>query len=326
MKAKAWLEFLRIHTVALTGSILVLGYVIAGGNLFSLKSLMWFLFGLAFHALGFSHNNLMDIRFDIYDAHKQHFPLVRGDIDYFTASEFNRYGLCILAMLGAIMTRLKPIALLLLFVCMTAGFTYNWICKKSLWAPVPITICFGLLIGVPFFTYRDTASPLILAALGYGCAQIWAQIAVLGYAKDIGSDRVNLLRELGLELVGNKLVYRSKRPMLFALMSKAPWMAAFLVAVLLFAENPPWVGVVVGGLWAGACLSLAQTILPGPWKRGGVLRYCALCEIFTYFAFVVALYGVLGTIGVLVMVSLPLAWYLIWVRVYWGTWRVGPKV
>lgn len=327
MRLKAWAEFFRIHTVALTGSVCVLGYVIGGGVLLSWSALLWFLFGLFFHACGFSHNNICDFRVDADDPAKRHFPLVAGKISFFWASEVNRVGMVFLMLFGAFLTGLRPVSTFFLVVVVVSGFLYNYMSKVSVLAPIPIALCFGLLAGVPYFSISDEVSPLILATLGFGLAQIWTQIAVLGYYKDMESDKVSLLKILGAKLVGErlKLYVASRKSVGFSWVSKLPMVALGLAVWFLADSDVASLAVLV--LFTTSTLMVFHNIVKTKvWNHDEALRNCALCEILTYWSVVVALQGVLSWFGVLVMTVAPLAWFLLWNRLYWKTWRIGPKV
>ena len=327
MNPRAWLEFFRIHTVALTGSVCILGYVVSGGSLFSLEALLWFIFGLLFHAFGFSHNNLCDFRYDVEDPAKQHFPLGRGEISYFWASEVNRYGLVLLALFAAYLTGLRPMALVFLFLTMTAGFCYNWVCKRSLLAPIPISLCFGLLAGVPYFSTSNVVSPLMLVVFGYGVAQISFQIGWEGYAKDLESDKINLIRFLGgrIERVSFPARFKpSTKSKVYAWASKLPMLPLGLVVWMCSGSGQPaltgFVALTLAAFW-----SAHQLIKERLWVHKRTVMFCALCEMLTYYALVSALEGVLGPLGVLVMIFFPTSWFLIFNYIYWGR-VITPKV
>lgn len=321
MSVKHWVELLRIHTAALTSSVLVLGYVLAGNPLFSLKSVVWWLWGVLFHAAGFLNNNLMDYRYDKLDPHKSHFPLVRGDVGYEAAVQLDCVLLTAMGIAGALLSNANPVALLFLAVCTASGFAYNWISKVSLLAPIPISACFGLLIGFPYFAEGGELNVLISLSLAFWLATIAYQIAYSGYYKDMLSDKVNLLRRLGARVLRGTRFVPTRATKAFGRSLTAVKVAlavaiACAVGSVNLAMSLPFTLLMI---W----LVVRQT-REHRFRQGTATRICALVEMSTYYAYAAA---ILGPVEALVMILLPTAWFVGVSTYYWGKeWAIGPKV
>jgi len=272
------------------------------------------------------NNDLMDYIYDLKDKYKTHFGLTSGKLDFRTATQIN----CILIMISAIfityLTQVNFIALLFLLICTLSGFHYNYYCKKTLFAPISISICFGLLIGISYFSTTSTIDySLILLCICYGFAQIWVQISVLGYAKDIESDKINLFRYWGSKLDEDKLII-SNKVKIYGWLSKLP-MPIF--GFLIWNEaNGSLPSLLLFTMVVVSTFCLYKYILSShKWSHKKTLTHCGGVEISTYFGLLIVLENVLGWIVIGIMIILPLLWYIGWIRVFWGRGRgIAPRV
>jgi len=323
MALGAWLQFCRWHTAALTSSVLVLGHLLAGEPLLGWGTLLWALFGLCFHSAGFQNNNIMDYWHDLDDPHKSHMVLVSGAIPLRHAIQVNAALIALTAFLGAYLTRLSPLPLLVLIACALSGFAYNLVSKATVLGPVPISLCFGLLAAVSYFSAGGEPCTLIGLVLAYLLAAIWFQIAWEGFKKDIEADRVNLLRRLGAKVEGDRFV-ATRGAVLFGWASKLPTIA--LGIPIFAASGSSWVAAVPLALAiAGQGYASAKLIFPGRWVHRETVRYCAVTEILTLWTLLFALQGAIGWAAVAALIAIPLAWFVFWNRVYWKSY-IAPRV
>jgi len=323
MRVKPYLVFFRWHTASLTIPAMLVGIYLAGQPLFSWTTLVWILAGWLFHATGFAHNNLADYKWDKEDKSKQHHPMITGEVSVEVA-----YGLVYIfffistALITALTVHSK-IAFALFIITVFAGIGYNYLSKITLISPILISICFGFLPGVSYFAYSDNVNTGILLVLGYAFFQILFQISVEGYIKDIEHDPVNLYRKFGCKvengeykgtLISKLYGYAIKMPMVIF----GSWIGlyyhtsiyAIVIAILIF-------------LCVLCCVD--YLVMNKKWKRDNILRACAITEILTYFGLVFVGEGVWGWEGVLFLVGFPIAWFIIWNKIYWNTW-IRPQV
>jgi len=336
---KDHLMILRVHTAALTQASLLIGHFLSGGILWSFDTFLWCMFGILFHASGFLHNNLCDYSDDKKDVHKIHHPLVSGAVSVDNAWQLNVILSVFASLLGAFLLRGSFIGLTILVTVIVCGWSYNLVCKKSLTAPIWISICFGFLVLLPYSVnkglyFDDTIIWLVTA---YATAQIWYQIAVEGYLKDLEHDPVNLLSLLGARIyvlafgmtVNRKTVtWKCKNLSLadgawyFAGISKIPMVVLGGALVVVTSSNMSFVILVIGVM---AVIYGHRVLLDYRWNHNNVLRWCAIVEIVTYLTLLWLLYGLLDIWQCLFLTFYPLIWFASWNRLYFGT-TLRPQV
>jgi len=322
MEFKKWAAFGRWHTAALTSTYLVLGYLLAGSSLLSWRALAWALFGLLFHTAGFQNNNVMDLWADLGDGHKSHMPLVAGEMPLRDAVQVNAVLLLLTGFFGVLLTGFRPVAVVLLIVCCLSGFHYNYYCKRTVLAVASITLCFGLLPGVSYFSLAD-GSLMIGFVLAYCLAQIHWQIGWSGFIKDLLVDKVNLLRNLGCRVSGGWFV-PSKGAQVYG------WGSRLLLVVL-----GCWIWALSGSgalallllvvLVTTSVFSSHELINYREFTHMEIVRFCALTEILTLWVLLFALQGIIGWAAVVALVAVPLMWFVSWNYIYWGR-LIAPNV
>ena len=317
------LSFFRWHTAALTIPGFLIGVYAAGIQIFSLDTLYWIIAGWLFHATGFAHNNLTDYEFDIHDKSKAHHPLVSGYMRLSTA-----YGIVyIMFFLSTAwivwLIHNSIISIVLLIISVLSGVGYNYLCKKHLISPLLISICFGLLPGISFFSYISNATIGIILIIMYAFFQILFQISVEGYIKDIEHDPVNLYRRFGCYVKNNKYV-ATLSSQIYGYTIKLPMLLLGLL-IIMYYSAPVWGIVSFLILFLLTMYSVHYLLKNKDWNRNRVVKMCAITEIITYFALIFACAGVYGMVGVIFLVVFPLSWFMFWNKVFWGT-VIEPKV
>lgn len=321
---KDWLTFFRIHTAALTQGAFLLGYLLAGGKIGEIGALAWILYGTLFHAVGFSMNNLMDYKADKEDPSKKGHPLISGAISYETGVDVTCVLLFLLLLTGIMLTKVSALAMWLLIFCVAMGVVYNLASKVYLWAPVPITLTFGPLPAVSYFATGGTNIIIISLVVAYFICQIWWQIAISGYLKELEvEEQPNLLRSWGARIFRGKLHMEGKA----LLLTKVSAAFKLLFFVLLLNRNirlSSWIGG--GFLVLAIAASINEVDTYWVWNRTEALKFMAVVEITTFFALVAVLAPQIGGLIIsFVLMVYFMVWYMAFNKYYWGT-LITPKV
>lgn len=207
MGFRDWLRVFRAQTAPATLLVVMVPFLLGGGNLFSFFGLALFVFAIVLHWFIFGHNSLMDTAtgFDLKDKNKQHHPLVSGKISLNKAHNVIHTGLCLLTVLGILLVLLSPgnhlLAISWFLVFMVTGFAYNnGLSKSTIFSFVPITVCFTSLSVFAYYLSAQAMSPLmVLAALYIAFVEIF-QISYEGELKELEAGEANLLRRLGAKI------------------------------------------------------------------------------------------------------------------------------
>ena len=309
----AWLRLCRPHTSALTWAVALLGYLVAGGRLYSWEALTIFLFGLLFHIVGFSDNAVCDYEYDREDPSKQHFPLVTGEIRYGHADFFVKSGLVLLLSYPTLMGW-PPESTLYLLIAATSGLIYNRFNKKHLWKVIPISVCFSL---IPVITAPVGPKPTPLTGWIwlYIFLMILFQIGTSGELKEIERPRErNILRVLGTHVTHGEL-HVSVRGELYTITIKTLGLGVGLIIALHTGAS-----IIVSGILFS--LTLLQTMLmltPGPWDREKKLKEMSRIEILTYLYLLSTLHPTIGTTETIILAAAPIAWFTAFNRILWGS-------
>ncbi|MBA7525977.1 hypothetical protein ES705_18137 [subsurface metagenome] len=211
-KVRDWLQVFRAHTAPATIILVLVSYLLGGGNLFTFDSLFLGIFALLFHWFTYGHNSLMDTvsGYDLKDKHKSHHPLVRGDISLEYAHKVIHSGLFILTLIGiwfALKSDGSPFLAVAWFtIFITAGHAYNdGLSKVTIWSFVPITICFTSFGIFGYYIAATEMSDLMFCVALYFAVTWLFQISLSGELKEITEREANLLRYMGARVSNNRL-------------------------------------------------------------------------------------------------------------------------
>lgn len=321
VKLRNWLTFLRIHTSNLTQVGAMLGPLLAGVRNVPLL-IIYAVWGLCYHAWGFTDNNIQDFEYDKKDPAKQHFALVKGVIPISKAKSVNIAFFIPTLLIGLLLGYSNPASIAFLFLSITSGVLYNRTCKKSLVAPLYITIAFT---SIPLFTYFTVATDWNIAVTMvafYTMFLMIFQIAFEGYLKDLQSDPVNLLRKWGARVEGGKLFLGTQ--IYFWPIVKTVNICIPIIFFALLRFSDYLIVFVYDGLVIGIFIMYAL-LVDINYDNKKVTANAARMEILTYFALIVSLQYVLGWEIAIILLVYPILWFTC---LNYATWRtlLRPKV
>ena len=299
--------------------ILIIGHLMAGGEFWSLETLWWAMFGLIFHYVGFLQNNCIDYKYDRKDPNKQHFPLVRGDINVYHANLVQQIGLVVIALLGIALMNGNIVAWIIMLAAMGAGTLYNKVSKTSLTSTFWICLTFSPLF---LFSYLSTGGEMDQTAwliFFFINLQIAFQIGYSGYLKEIGSlEQVNLLRKMGARVKDG--IFEPKYTLIFGSLLRG---ATIILLVLIASELIEW--ILVLSFFAVSQVFVFMIMKRRKWERDKDLIRMSLVEALTYFTLPVAIGSIIGWDAVAFLIIFPLIWFVMWNRLIWGT-KFTPRV
>ncbi len=205
----------RMQTVPATVLLLLVPYL-AGAGASLAGALLLAGFGILVHLFSFGQNSLLDTTVihyrgvepaDMTDPAKRTHPLVTGDIEFSKAHSVINWGLALLVTIAGIWSLFgaNPTASMFsLIVWVIWGWGYNaGLSKISVFAFLPISICFTGLTGWAWFLTHETIGFTGLYYFAYVFLTILFQISVEGNLKEMAQvEQSNLLIRLGASLRG----------------------------------------------------------------------------------------------------------------------------
>jgi len=325
-----WLRIFRAQTAADVFLLVLLPYLVAGGEFFS-----WFTLTLAFwsilvHHISFGHNTVLDtmLGWDSKDPNKRHHPLISKRVRKETALKVVSIGffICTIAAITFVYygsgNSYYSMAFFSLFI--VGGFIYNnGISKISVWDFVPITICFTSLSLFSFFLIAKEFNEIIILIAVYIALLIWFQIGVEGEIKEIEiDDESNMLRKLGTKIkgstfsMGSSIIY--------------PWilkLAGLAVAgYIVYKYTMEWYTIVTFGVWAIlAILFCYRLTRKRIWDRKKALRDMAVEEIISIFLLSFILIPIIGLLEITIILLVGIFYFVGMNALLWHT-RLAPKV
>lgn len=325
---RTWLAAIRPNTSGLTVAGALLGAVVADTELshdwlFLLAIGAW---AFILHSYGFLTNSIRDLPFDRADPSKAHFPLVCGVLSSHAAREAARYGCFATLVLGALLAGVSAGPLLLLLAVVLFGEAYNFTSKRGRWALLWISLSFAAL---PAFTYSvaggDWTRLVGWYVPAYTFVMILCQIGVWGYLKDLATDPVSILRDLGARATRvSESVYCYEIPpraFLYAigLRSLAPGLACGFAAAVTGPSSDTVFGVAFATI--GLAVLTGTALTSGLRGRSEKLYAIAAGEYMAYTLLLTSLLPI--ALGVEAWFALALGPALAAVtfnRITWGTW------
>lgn len=323
MQTNRWLRFFRPHAAGLTVMITWLGLMLA----YETNVWMYVLFGVmatAYHIAGFAQNNVYDYKFDNKDPKKKHFPLVTGEIPYWTGYRVSwSLMICVLLFGLKISLLTNPLAYPWLLLTFGAGLFYNMKGKRNVFGNIGEALGFSPLMVWAYLCVVHTYEPYIAVAFAVTTLAILKQNFVEGDLKDVGNDETTLAYQLGVRQTKNGIVNTNV----------ICWIAdAFILAVIfgaLLISTEYGFGIVLIGLFAIVTNDVMVSYDDHFWPK---LRMEVRMKLFVIHAFVLLwtmLFAVAGRTGSLVPVTVGFVYVVIWAvvcnRLAWGT-TIEPKV
>ncbi|MDA4121497.1 MAG: UbiA family prenyltransferase [Thaumarchaeota archaeon] len=308
-----YLRFLRVDSAAASMAFAVLGYILAGGTLFSPLWFAWMLFGLLFHAAGYADNNIQDYLYDLDDVNKSGFPLGKS-----IALSRARAATIVLHSAGLVSAWFlagSPAAFASFILIYLLGLTYNRRNKAWRTAPLFFSLTFALLAFFSFFSTSHAVSGVIVAVCFLSFVEGVFQNAVGTSLKDVDSDRSSLMKSLGARVVDGRL---KVPPRAFYIGFGLKVVGLFPLAYLaLSSGNETYLAAIpLTGISIYSALVLLRG---GRWERSGLMLRAAVSELGVYYS-VVAIFSLqFGATGTAFMMLFPLVWYVLLKKALWGT-------
>jgi len=262
--------------------------------------------------------------YDEMDPRKQHFPLVSGEINFRKADEIVRYLMILFCFFTLYLTKLQPTPTFFLFLAISGGLLYDYFNKVTPLAVLGVATAWGILPIISYYSTTSSFSPVIMWVTIYSWVQVFIQISVLGWIKDIEAPRENnLMRKLGCRVEGDQFICSSVA-LSYAIVLKAFHM--FLLIMVLGVSNSSPLAWFMSFLFYWISWIPYRWLMNPKWERDKVLGRCVLNEAFAFFAVMPAIQGVIGWGPVFLMIVYPPIWVFVWMRLQWKEWRLGPKV
>ncbi|MCA1813061.1 MAG: UbiA family prenyltransferase [Halobacteriales archaeon] len=305
-----YLRLGRVQTAAMTVPTAIIPYYLATGQ-FDAMTWVWVLWAFAVHYCGLATNNLMDLPFDKQDPNKQLFPLVSGAL-----SERQGWAANVVAHVLAVGI---PIAVAphssnvigWTLAGLAGGWAYCLTCKIHAWSLLWHHVFMAGLVLVPFLAYHAEPSMPVLAFLVIMELILTYQLMVEGPSKDAGVRQTpydwSKLRKgtrLGIALSLRVATVLACFWLLTALLGGLEHVAALPVAVF---------GVLAIGIAVPTAL------------RPASLKLFSVNEVAIFTCMVAATLPVLGAQNAVLLVLVPLLWYVACNRALWGRWG-APKI
>lgn len=345
MNLREFAQIGRIQTYPATLILIIVPFLLGGGNLFSWTGLFLFVFSFLIHSSTFGHNVVSDYHIDQKDPNKQHHPLITGEVSYDTAVK----------VWGAFLFLVELIAIVLAFftggntlfaivsgmLFLMAGHWYNdfEFSSRCIWAFIPISICFTAMSFFGYFLSANSLSMIMIFLGLYWFFRIWFQISYSGRLKEMETDEENELKKMGAELrkMPSTLVARLYDnfdaeylfyPGMSAIYGIVLTAVETLVAGLIYFEytfNPytlPFVLLFMGLGW----YFVYKLIEPRGWDHDESLKHMSFAEVCWIYLVLPILAPIIGYIPVILIGIVGIVYFLILNRVLWKTSGTHPKV
>lgn len=335
---KEWTMLFRSQTAPATVIVVMIGFLLGGGELFSKFGLLIFVFSILLHYFIFGNNSLMDtcivprigeLPYDIQDKMKKHHPLITGKIKLTTAHKVIYTGIVLLAFVAIIISfygfgdTSLSLAFFLIFV--VTGFAYNCgLSKVTVWKFLPISLCFTALCAYAYFLMSDRINTLFILVLVYIFLTEIFEVGIEGEQKEIETNiEVNLLKYLGTKTSDNK-IYMSFSSKIVSWFIKLSNLAIGLYIFIYLGLSYKTLFFV--SLFILLAIYFAFKIIHDKeWGRDKKIRYYSFEEISTIFLLLVILVPKIGLLDVVTLMFFGLLYFIILNRVNWGTFFI-PKV
>ena len=340
-KIVSYLRLGRLHTAALTLGITTLSAVLATGTFLDWRVPLFTFFGILFHFVGFGHNGIIDYKEDRKDPHKQHMPLVSGELRFGIAAIVVGtlflvgliWGMFMAGQEGAIpFWESKSIpASFALIATVSFGLAYNYASKRTGFSCVLIGLSYGFLAVFPYYALGGSSLFVVGALFGYFFMQTLFSVFPSGYYKDMRSDEVNPLRRLGAKILGGR--YCPTRAVIalvtFLKLSGVGFGASIGYYLYLSASSPVYaISFLMSAVFFWFSYAATGPMrTESPFTQKNATRVLAMEQMFAYFGFVFTLVPLLGAYALGALTLLPVLWFFGMNRILWGKgWTFQPKV
>jgi len=328
---RKYLELGRIHTAALTIPMMLISYLIGGGNLISITALEFSILALLFHYSGFFWNDWFDREIDKKQGKTWRPIFVLGE----------RKAL-ITGIIASVITFAFGTYLLYgtsgwysFILAIFFGFLYNMFSKKvKPIAPTLISLSYVFALMTPYL-YLETSHNLeiFIFFILFAYLDMQYQIAVSGEFKDL-KDPQNILVMLGTRVREFVNLENKKERIMVYMPNNITKVFIMLVRTMLFLSFIMIMSNLDIGLSSIVGLFLFFLTYHYSMKQTEVLAYdrkyftkiASVIEVLTYLSLVFVLYPLLG-LYTLFFVVFPVVWFVVWNVIYWGKEHaLAPKV
>lgn len=329
-KIKDWLRIFRAQTAAAVFMIILVPYLVGGGDFFSWYTLILAIWSILVHHISFGHNTIMDtlMGWDKKDIHKLHHPLISSKIRKETALKVISVGIFLTTIIGIYLVYRSPgnqfYAMSFFSLFIIGGIIYNsGISKVSRWDVIPISLSFTSLSLYSYFLVAKEFDLLIILIALYIIFLQWFEIGVEGEIKEIEiKDEVNMLKLLGTKCdgktfnMGSSIIY----PWALKLMGLA--IAGYIVYKYTYELLTIILFVIFGILAIYFCYELTKK---RKWDRKKAVRDMALEEVMTIFLLPLILIPKIGSLEVIIILVASITYFVGMNALLWGT-RFAPRV
>jgi len=338
---RSWARLTRLHAAPLTWGALLAGVILAGQRDPSML-LMWLMFGTLYHAVGFTHNALCDMKTDRLSPHKAMFPLVSRSITRSSAETFYLCGAMAGVFCSVLIAKWNQWVALLFMMAVFWGHLYNRTSKRYLVSPLTCMMAYLCLFVFGYAATTGAGGPIPdvvrWSAEAYVATMVLFQIAVVGSLKDLERDPVSLIRRLGARISKTGQLERlrrglDRRVLLWGWRSKT---LSQMTRVGLLASGGVlwWSGTGFGPSVATVVMLLGFCVVIGlsmallrdqPWNHDKVLRLAVAGEVAAFLWFWCLLGPFIGWPYAMTIGALATVWLVGFNRLSWGT-TVRPAV
>ncbi|MCJ7816976.1 MAG: hypothetical protein MUP55_03920, partial [Candidatus Aenigmarchaeota archaeon] len=235
-------------------------------------------------------------------------------------------GTVIGALLGLYLSNFRILSIAFLVGAIAFGFLYNHSSKFMPYAgPFWITISFTCIPLFSYFSVSDAWTLPLLFVVKYTFVLMLVQIRVEGYLKDINVPQANIFFKLGTKMKDGWIRHSFKSRLY---MGKLVALKIIIMGIFIYYTIWQW-NLVQISIWALLLMILIDLSYEfgkdRKFDNATIVRECALIEITTYLLLITCLWCVIGWQWYLFLFCYPLAWFIAFNRVTWGT-TIRPRV
>lgn len=312
---KNWLLITRAPTLLSVLVPVMVGFLAAGGELFTVRGLGFVAFAWAMHHFTFAHNSLLDAAYDVGKKDPEHHPLASGAVSLGQARTVVYAGMLVTCALGAALALTgggNPAAsLVCLLFFVIGGFAYNECSKVAPKAWALLALSFACLTPFAYFAVAPAADARMILLAGYFFLTFWFETWWSGNLKDLEFAGANALRDLGVRVRGGRLVVEKK----LALYARVLKLSAIALAFAAMFGKSAFSGL-CAGLIAALTIQLSWGLTQErAWDRPQVVFEIGCVEVASL---LMPLVAAAGWAEVLALAGFGIAWTLGTTRAAYG--------
>lgn len=328
-KAVAWLRIFRAHTAVLETPLAILGAAMGLGTIWNWNIVLWIIFGIVYHNLGYGINSYADWKkgYDRDDPNKSHHPLNTGELSP-DSVKYVIYSIFVLFILYTLwIGNFRYVIISAILITAASGLIYNFFGKEINAKFIPISIAHTMVFVTPYYLYaRHFSVPSILIICAIFIHQAY-QIGISGDIKDMLQDEASLIKNIGAyirDVEGKTLFVPGQKVITVAFaMALLEYILALVVSILLSGISISFVAIIVLGIWM--LYETDSTIYQGEYNRNERVSAMSRKEIAGIFMIAASLISIITWIGFFAIVILSMVYLLSMSQIMWSTW-IRPEV